>query len=817
MIDLESGTVDGIGELVFDEFGTLVDVLFAESRAVYSDNLFEYGHDTLIGGHGKDTLVGDLGTLDVAAKSGIVLEDSYYAASSALLTKNSFIMGNDTLIGEHGNDKLISDIEYLNLTLEAGAVFDAGIPTFGVPTFSNVQSGPRDENDNIYQMGDDILKGGKGHDLMAGDFDMINITAIAEVAGGIIPVTNVFLTDRYLSGDDVLEGSKGRDEMYGDGINVTLNLTPGESLPGSVQAQSNVHVGITYEYGDDIMKGGKGHDLMVGDLGVYQVLVNPGNAEGDAPRVSVSSAFSSVDVFGNSDEDQNQHLYGNDIMDGEKGDDKMVGDVITFDLDLQASTSLGANAFVVFDWGGQFGTTDAYATFGDDIMNGGKGDNEMIGDVENMCINGESNICSAFCFSRYEDTHIDYGNDTLIADMGNDKIYGDIKNLEVIAQGGTCALVEDRSDAFCSAIFSRNTWDFGVDIIDSGKGHEIVVGDLDELNLNGLGGEALGIQCGAIGSMQGMSFTCGNDVISSLGGNNMLTGDVAKMTYNAVGNIVASAGSQSAGALLLNQFVFGNDVIEGGVNQDYIWGDTQTMSFNLLSDQAIGLNEFAPPPFGSAISEGDIAGNLYINGDDQILGRGGYDLIYGDVERLEIASTAGEAMDGAFSRTVFVGNQFIFGEDIIDAGRGNDIIFADLDVLDIDLAAGLATGGVGLTALWGSIATMQSNAFVFGNDQVAGGDGHDFIVGDLGSFNFMTDTVDGNDNSLVVADSNLIVLGNDFLDGGADNDVIYGDIIDATDLQAFLDYDVFNEILLPGAPVTIPTGPLGNNMDPRWG
>ena len=46
-----------------------------------------------------------------------------------------------------------------------------------------------------------------------------------------------------------------------------------------------------------------------------------------------------------------------------------------------------------------FGTTDAYATFGDGIMNGGKADNEMIGDVENMCINGESNICSAFCFS----------------------------------------------------------------------------------------------------------------------------------------------------------------------------------------------------------------------------------------------------------------------------------------------------------------------------------------------------------------------------------------------------------------------------------
>jgi serralysin len=132
------------------------------------------------------------------------------------------------------------------------------------------------------------------------------------------------------------------------------------------------------------------------------------------------------------------------------------------------------------------------------------------------------------------------------------------------------------------------------------------------------------------------------------------------------------------------------------------------------------------------------------SGSDTINGRGGDDLLIGDVRNVQRfpGATSGPAASGA--------------ADLINGGAGDDTIIGDM----------MTVSNAGVGAL--SFASG-------GNDRLNGNDGDDTIYGD---------TIEGND---AWADGGF---GRDQIDGGAGNDTIYGDA--ATFSSSFLPDDPAN-------------------------
>jgi len=127
--------------------------------------------------------------------------------------------------------------------------------------------------------------------------------------------------------------------------------------------------------------------------------------------------------------------------------------------------------------------------------------------------------------------------------------------------------------------------------------------------------------------------------------------------------------------------------------------------------------------------------------------------------------------DSNASASVF-SNEFNFGDDDLWGGAGRDVIYGDLFSLDITATPGTGVGN--------SPGDVTSNDFIFGDDNLNGGDGHDTLYGDVVDFNIDADitslTIIDNGGikhiMLTDDDGNEFTFGNDIFTTGAGRDTI---------------------------------------------
>jgi Ca2+-binding RTX toxin-like protein len=148
---------------------------------------------------------------------------------------------------------------------------------------------------------------------------------------------------------------------------------------------------------------------------------------------------------------------GDDYMDGGNGNDTIVGDALNF-----SSFRLGG---------------DPHGSGGADILIGGNGDDLLIGDAVFIFVGGTASV------SGGDDRLFGgEGNDRLFGDSmgsdagrgGNDRLFGDAGNDELHGGGGFDIL--DGGDGVDSVVFNGNRADFGVG--GSPDGREFLVGEI---------------------------------------------------------------------------------------------------------------------------------------------------------------------------------------------------------------------------------------------------------------------------------------------------------------------------------------------------
>lgn len=289
-----------------------------------------------------------------------------------------------------------------------------------------------------------------------------------------------------------------------------------------------------------------------------------------------------------------------------------------------------------------------------------------------------------------------------------------------------------------------------------------------------------------------LSGTNKNDLVNILiaNGASISTGDgndiiIIGYAYNTL--VDAGAGNDT-----INVVFSSNSIFIGGTGNDYMvtisgsaamYGDAPNIvapvPLNLFFNPSSFTDQsvvFTVPPTGF--------------GNDTMFGSFGDDLICGDsgsVVNLLTFYTASTASGQSQSMLFDLTNSALnFGNDTIYGGAGNDRINGDADTsggftLDPNSTPGATAIASGLASQATAIFYSDKNSFNFGNDTIFGGDGNDFINGDVSvdarevAFGIATATNGGHATSILSTSEELISYGNDQISGGNGDDIIFGD------------------------------------------
>lgn len=194
-----------------------------------------FGHDTLLGLDGNDTLNGGGGDDSLQGGNG---GDTLNGGDG-----DDALLGGwqaDTLDGGSGDDRLIGDINWLSTT------------------------GARD-----------ALRGGDGNDMLFGDAETMSGTAhggVDNLSGGngndVLYGDAMTMTGTSVGGSDALSGNDGDDTLYGDGAVMAVGVVGGDDR-------------IDGGAGNDVLIGGGGHDILTGGTGADHFVFAPGSGVDD--------------------------------------------------------------------------------------------------------------------------------------------------------------------------------------------------------------------------------------------------------------------------------------------------------------------------------------------------------------------------------------------------------------------------------------------------------------------------------------------------------------------------------------------------------
>jgi len=484
-------------------------------------------------------------------------------------------------------------------------------------------------------------------------------------------------------------------------------------------------------------------------------------------------------------------LGGSDTIHGFEGDDKLVGEVESV---MIIRSTISGNV------------TDPIPVFGDDYLYGDGGNDQLYGDLVSLTLLAEAGTDAGS--RRVTGVVRTFGNDTLDGGVGDDVLVGDAGLILLSSLGGG-TLAAPVTVKNSSGLVSFNSITTGADTLWGGNGVDVLYGDVALLRLEGIGGTVNGKATEAMGRLVGNQFFMAGDELHGGSENDSLYGDIGRLEFFGQGGNSLSSGDVTLTFLLtadvtsgnFNVFTMGNDYLYGDEGSDYLVGDIGTLRFDGFGGQNSA----------GVAANAQIAATRFFYGADHLEGGNGEDALWGDMENLEIFGQGGTTSGTGVAAFVAIGSRYTLGADTLLGENENDVIYGDVGNITHTFLGGTITSSAAVSQTWAS--TFGPNAqtiLTMGSDVLlSGGNGDDFLVGDVGSMSFFLQggtnagaTLIFNADHCPILDSNFL-MGNDLLDGGSGNDTLYGDLV------------TFSAILINGTGVG--TTPMINNTIIRFG
>lgn len=634
--------------------------------------------DTITGGSGSDTIVGDM-MIDTTIGSAL------YA-------------GSDVLGGGNDNDTIYGDSAPILSNTEVEVAADQSVEyirnTDDDSTLATIHGG----DDTLKGgLGDDYLNGGSGFDTVdfsasttpltvnlsanyaSGEgfdqlFNIENIIGSASVIGDTLTGNNLVNTIIGSAvGGDTLSGLGGNDTLNGGSniagkdwvdyayvtsvTGVTVNLTAGtgvvdgsdsdtlisiENVIGSNRADTltggagnvvNTLLGkdgndIFYGYGDgDTLHGGAGSDtadyqnvssklIITLDGSNSDTLLEIENVYGSSNKDTLTGNSDANILDGRGDADTLSGMGGADTLIGGTGDDTLIGG--SGNDTLWGGTDATHDSGV--DTADYSGSTAIFVDLANSTVNDGLGGIDTLAGIEVVVGSGYNDVMTG---SSSADTLVgNGGNDTFNASFGGDTYYGGIFG------SGNDGGVKDRITY--AALYGQSSVDHIVVDLSSGVSAKIMAG-------------ASTIATDSLYAIEEIVATSGDDTL--------IGGSGAQTFYGGAGN----------------------DTLTGNIDGDYLDGEG-----------GINLADYSGRSSNLVINLAAASNNAYVSG----------------------ATTPADTLTNIQNITTGSGADTITGnssDNIVHAGSANDII----------------SGGEGNDTLFGEA----------GNDTFIGGDGDDTLIG----------------------------------------------------------------------------------------
>ncbi|MEN8236201.1 MAG: hypothetical protein ABFQ95_01425 [Pseudomonadota bacterium] len=835
---------DGADLLIGDLLEFKWEVIAGDNTsAESSNNSVSFGGDTLIGGLGNDVLIGDVEMFiwtikgGTAIANGIDLTMDIRADASAMSSNNTVSFGDDILNAGGGDDFLIGDVKTFTWTIMGGMAIDNSIDSNDDPENEEEDADARAfSQENTLVFGNDDLNGGVGNDHLIGDvekFDWMTMGGEATVTMSD-PDFNRDATARAFSdendltfGDDDLDGAQGDDNLVGDVQEFNWSVIGGMTdvpVPLSRASTSARSRDNTITFGMDTLDGGEGVDYIIGDVGIFNWNLKAGMATSTGNVSALASTSSGNSTI----------IFGNDGLNGGAGNDHLVGDVKEFKWDLQAGIAFGDNQVANQEILGVTTNASSFENmlhFGNDVLDGAQGDDHLIGDVEffvwsligGMATAGGNAeaLVEVIASTMAGENTLTFGNDMLNAGDGNDNLIGDVEKFDWVTMGGEATITmsdeEDDRDADAQALLERNTLMFGDDELNGGAGNDHLVGDVELFVWSLTGGMATAggnvgtlVEVTARARAVGSTLTFGNDMLNAGDGNDKLVGDVQTFNWNLQGGIAPATGEAATVVIRSsvqvfferNMVTFGDDILNAGDGLDHIIGDVEKFDWVVMGGEAtVTMSDegFSRDANARAFSES----NTLIFGDDKLNGGAGNDHLVGDVKEFRWELQAGIAFGdnqvadqepleiGIEVFSIEIEDMLHFGDDELDGAQGDDHLVGDVELFVWSLTGGMATadGNAGALVEVRALAAAGAgeNNLTFGSDILNAGDGLDHIIGDVEKFDWVTmggeatatmsdEGFSRNADARALLGGNTLRFGDDELNGGAGNDRLIGDV-----------------------------------------
>lgn len=574
IVDGTSGGTGGQFSVTGNTQGTGNDILTTGSSA-----------DVVIGGQGADTINGSSGGDILSGDNATVVRTKVFGADAVLVsataaphagtgvdpitggTGNDIVFGGgqgDTIDGSSGDNVIFGDYGYViaaDGTTPDVVGTDTGDATVGADTIT-VSDG-----NNI------IIGGGAG--------DLINITGTGatlafgdtgEVTRAVNTLSRLIAetTEEAIGGDDVVNisgidantilGGAGKDtiNLSGTGNNVML----GDMGIVTVAAATSVTPGtphpITIPNGviGDITTG-----VAINPNGVTADIVARNTEIGDNDLIAITAAASgnNISIGGAGDDVITSDGTGTNIFFGDTGEVTRLVDTaipllaITSEITLGGRDTISATAGTNYMLGGQ----------GKDVLNGGSGDDHILGDI------GYFTFYPSGVRQEMRSTNFNVGDDDVIT-TGNGGNY---------VFGGT-----------------------GADTITGGNGRDTLLGDQGVFNWhsNGVRHYVSTIDDAPAGNVSdtilggdgndNLFGGKGGDVVNGEAGSDIVMGDDGHIHFRNDLEFIAES---------VSPFFAGPDIITGGPGRDFVFGGGPINNANQLNN-SINAN-----PFEDMIFTGD--------------------------------------------------------------------------------------------------------------------------------------------------------------------------------------------------------------------
>ncbi|MES2354835.1 MAG: hypothetical protein V4568_10645 [Pseudomonadota bacterium] len=376
---------------------------------------------------------------------------------------------------------------------------------------------------------------------------------------------------------------------------------------------------------------------------------------------------------------------GNDLVEAGAGDDVAIGGDGQDRLFGGASNDrLYATNEVALDVAITQSRTQAASGLQGDWLDGGEGDDVIVGDAGNDALMGG------------------YGEDILVGGGGDDNIFADYNTLAAANWTLTRSINTSGDTSDYETLFVNSTYNAtlgAADLIYAGAGDDWVhAGGGDDIAYGDDGKDVLFGETGDDMLLGGE----GDDVLS---GDNIDDGTPDGLAGNLHGKDYLDGGK-------------GNDTLSGNGGDDELFGGT--------GDDKIGGDD--------SVTSGLYHGNDYLNGedgndtlwgdggDDTLIGGAGNDHLEGDNDatKLDAKYHGNDYLDGGDGDDELFGQG---GNDELNGGTGNDVLIGDDDVTPLAYQGDdYLDGGDGQDTLYGN----------GGNDTLIGGTGADYLGGGAG-------------------------------------------------------------------------------------